>query len=75
VGGEEAGGPRGGTVTTPGCPKKLEKCNAAHYTWAMIKTFAHKGLERFFLTASKRGASPHNTPRELAACWIAWKHR
>jgi len=29
----------------------------------MIKTFAHKGLERFFLTGSKRGIAAQHTAR------------
>ncbi|VAX04946.1 HigB toxin protein [hydrothermal vent metagenome] len=34
-----------------------------HYTQAMIKTFAHKGLERFFLTGSKRGITAQHAAR------------
>ncbi len=29
----------------------------------MIKTFAHKGLERFFLTGSKQGITAQHAPR------------
>lgn len=29
----------------------------------MIKTFTHKGLERFFLTGSKRGIATQHAPR------------
>jgi len=53
------GAPR---FTNPGT-KNLERCNVRHYTQAMIKTFAHKGLERFFLTGSKRGIITQHAAR------------
>lgn len=33
------------------------------YTSPMIKSFAHKGLERFFLTGSKAGIQPKHAAR------------
>ena len=44
-------------------PLILDKCNAMHYTQSMIKTFAHKGLERLFLTGNKRGIDARQAPR------------
>ena len=33
------------------------------YTEAMIKSFRHAGLQRFFETGSKAGIQPHHAPR------------
>lgn len=37
--------------------------NLTGYTQPMIKSFAHKGLERFFLTGSKAGVKPQHKDR------------
>ena len=41
----------------------IASCNVLHYTHQMIKTFAHKGLERFFLYGTKRGIDAQYTQR------------
>ncbi len=33
----------------------LDQCNLLGYTWSMIKSFVHKGLEQFFTSGSKSG--------------------
>lgn len=38
-------------------------CNTVGYTLPMIKTFAHKGLEVFFLTGSTRGIQAKHARR------------
>ncbi|MEZ4714151.1 MAG: type II toxin-antitoxin system RelE/ParE family toxin [Caldilineaceae bacterium] len=38
-------------------------CEQLGYTGVMIKSFAHKGLERFFLTGSKAGIQPRHAMR------------
>lgn len=48
----------------------FDKRKATLYTLRMIKSFAHKGLEVFFRTGSKRGIQLHHTERlrlQLAA--------
>jgi proteic killer suppression protein len=37
--------------------------NLKGYTFSMIKSFAHKGLERYFLTGSKAGIMPRHKVR------------
>jgi toxin HigB-1 len=36
----------------------IDECKATLYTFNMIKSFAHKGLEAYFLTGSKKGIQP-----------------
>lgn len=43
--------------------RPLRRCNVQHYTRHVIKTFAHKGLERFFKHGSKRAISASHAPR------------
>lgn len=38
-------------------------CNLIGYTFGMIKTFAHKGLEVFFLTGSTKGIQAKHARR------------
>ena len=39
---------------------EIDTCNVARYTEAVIRSFKHKGLERFFLRGSKAGIqAPH----------------
>ena len=48
----------------------LDYCIALRYSDAVIKSFAHKGLERFFRTGSKKGILSAHAPRltvQLAA--------
>jgi proteic killer suppression protein len=41
----------------------VDTCNVVRYTVVMIKTFRHKGLEKFFLTGSKAGIKPEHAKR------------
>lgn len=41
----------------------LALCNVIGYILIMIKTFAHKGLETFFLTGSTKGIQPRHARR------------
>ena len=44
----------------------LDICKASLYTLQMIKSFAHKGLEAYFNTGSKKGIQPaHATKLRL----------
>ncbi len=48
----------------------MDTCCAARYTLAMIKTFKHKGLKKFFETGSKAGIQAKHERRlrmQLAA--------
>jgi proteic killer suppression protein len=48
----------------------LDACKALLYTQPMIKSFAHKGLETFFRTGSKKGIQPTHATKlrsQLAA--------
>lgn len=47
-------------------------CVALRYTAHVIKSFIHKGLEAFFLTASKAGISPEMALRLEA--WLGVEH-
>lgn len=49
-------------------------CGAIRYTCAVIRSFRHKGVERFFKTGSKAGISAAHAPRlarQLAALNVA----
>ena len=43
--------------------KNLDICNLMGYTWAMIKSFKHKGLEDFFYDGSKKGIRPEHADK------------
>lgn len=52
----------------------VAKRKATHYTCRMIKSFQHKGLERFFKTGTKAGIQPHHAQKlrlQLTALNIA----
>lgn len=38
-------------------------CNPAHYTRAVIKTFSHRGIERFFRDDDRRGINAQQSER------------
>jgi toxin HigB-1 len=38
-------------------------CNVAGYSFPVIKSFAHKGLERFYRSGSKSGIRPEHAKR------------
>ena len=40
----------------------LDACKALLYALPMIKSFAHKGLETYFQTGSKKVFNPHMPP-------------
>jgi proteic killer suppression protein len=42
---------------------RLDKRNPLGYISLMIKSFKHKGLERFFYTGSKKGIRPEHTKK------------
>ncbi len=42
---------------------RLDGWNATLYTYRVIKTFRHKGLQAFFETGSRAGIQPHHAPR------------
>jgi proteic killer suppression protein len=47
---------------------------ATRYTWFVIRSFRHKGVERFFRTGSKAGIQAAHAPRlarQLAALNVA----
>jgi proteic killer suppression protein len=49
--------------------RRLAACNATRYSFLVIKSFRHKGLERFFTSGSKAGiraAHAQRLARQLA---------
>lgn len=42
-------------------PNYIDERNRKGYVCGMIKTFSHKGLERFYYTGSKRGIIPEHS--------------
>ena len=53
---------------------KLVECGATRYTLSVIRSFRHKGVERFFRTGSKAGIQAAHAPRlarQLAALNVA----
>ena len=56
----------------PGCKQlsSIDACKALLYTYLMINSFVHKGLEAFFRTGSKKGIQPAHASKlrlQLAA--------
>lgn len=52
------------TLTLPDGIQDIAYCNPIHYTYrAMIKSFRHKGIERFFLKSDSRGINPKQASR------------
>jgi len=47
----------------PGSAARLDTYNVTGYSLAMIRSFRHKGLERFFTTGSKQGIRPEHAQR------------
>ncbi len=41
----------------------VDTCNVSGYSATMIKSFRHKGLERYFISGSKRGIKPEHALR------------
>ena len=41
----------------------LDICNLIGYSWAVIKSFAHKGVEDFFYDGSKKGIQPQHAQK------------
>ena len=45
------------------CTWPVDACKVYLYTYTVIKSFRHKGLERFFRTGSKAGIQGHHVVR------------